>query len=197
MKKTAIFSIVLLLGLMPASCFAEVDFILNINPGNWLISTDADDFSVTTGWLKEDVEGYSSWMPTMAMGIGFDTTSAYIDIVGGVGYQWNNLFTTTMYMADVAYRFKLNQTVTLGPHISVVFFSDPDWEGIANVTLDDTTGWMPGLAITAGSKKVSFSASIDYLDADFDVKTSGGWAANKNSLDISGFLLQVGVLFRF
>jgi len=83
---------------------------------------------------------------------------------------------------------------------SVIKF-DPKWDGSlsdsSDVKLSDETAIMPGLCFTVGGKTASFSASIDYIDASFDVTTYNEWVANDDSLDMSGFAIQLGVLFSF
>lgn len=86
--------------------------------------------------------------------------------------------------------------MTLGPHIGLVRFA-PHWSGGSDVELSGSTGLTGGLAFTAGSKVASFSLSLDYLDASFDVETSNGWVANNDTLDISGYALNMGVIFNF
>ena len=105
-----------------------------------------------------------------------------------------------MYLADLALRFKISKHATIGPHVSVIKF-DPKWDGSlsdgSDVKLSGETSIMPGLCFTVGGKTASFSASIDYIDTSFDVTTYNGWVANDNSLDMSGFAIQLGVLFSF
>lgn len=206
MKKTVIGMCMLFcVSIMPATSFAGVDFILDIKPGSLLISPDVDGFKVENSSYyyshSETIEGSGSWMPTIKLGIGFDTPPLYIDFTGGFGHLWNSAFNANMFLGDVAVRFKLNRVVTLGPHISVVRF-DPTWEGDSYTDSDDVklsgcTGFMPGLCLTIGGKIISFSFSLDYLDASFDVKTYNGWRANEDAIDISGFSLNLGALLRF
>ena len=87
---------------------------------------------------------------------------------------------------------------------NLIISIDLDWTGEdysdgSDVKLDSATGIMPGICFTAGSKKVSFSVSVDYLDADFDVETSGGWSVvgGGNTLDMSGVMIRLGVILRF
>lgn len=202
MKKTVMgICMVFCVSTISATSFAGVDFVLDIKPASLLVSPDVDGFEVErSGYYWDTVEGTGSWMPTLKAGIGIDTSSLYIDVTGGLGYLWNDAFHANMYLADVAVRFKLGRVVTLGPHISVVSF-DPTWEGELSdsddVELSECTGFMPGLCLTAGGKIVSFSLSLDYLSASFDVETHNGWRANDDSLDMSGLSLNLGVLLRF
>lgn len=209
MKKTLMGTcMVFWVSMISATSFAGVDFILDIKPASFLISPDADGFEVEryyssyyySYYESDTIEGSGSWMPTLKAGIGIDTSPLYLDFTGGFGYLYNGAFTATMYVADVALRFKLGRVVTLGPHIGVVKF-DPTWEGELSdsddVELSDCTGFMPGLCFTAGGKIASFSLSLDYLSASFDVETYHGWRASEDTLDISGFSLSLGVLLRF
>jgi hypothetical protein len=205
MKKTVMgICMVFWVSTMSATSFAGVDFILDIKPASLLISPDIDGFEVEKSgyyyYYSDAIEGSGSWMPTLKAGIGIDTRVLYIDVTGGLGHLYNVAFTANMYVADVALRFKLGRVVTLGPHVGVVKF-DPTWEGELSdsddVELSECTGFMPGLCFTAGGKIASFSLSLDYLSASFDVETYHGWRASEDTLDISGFSLSLGVLLRF
>lgn len=205
MKKMIIgICMVFCVSMMPATSFGGVDFIMDIKPGSFLISPDVDGFKVDRSssyyYYSETIEGSGSWMPTIKLGIGIDTPPLYLDLTGGFGHLWNDAFSANMFLGDVAVRFKLGRVITLGPHISVVRF-DPTWEGDLYTDSDDVklsgcTSFMPGLCLTIGGKMLSFSFSLDYLNASFDVETHNGWRASEDALDISGFSLNLGVLLR-
>ena len=199
MKKTLI-ALLLVIGLLmstsPAS--ADVDFVLEINPLSYVISPDVEDFKVSNGILVEEITGFGSLYPTLKAGIGFESEKMIFDILGGVGYLWNDAFHATTFSGDLFLRFKIDRkgVFTLGPHLGAIYFN-PDWDGTAQVTLDSDTGIVGGVAFTVGSPRVAFSAALDYLSAKFDVSTSGGWTANQSQLDLSGFQVVLGVQFRF
>jgi hypothetical protein len=66
------------------------------------------------------------------------------------------------------------------------------------VQMCNSPGYLTGLSFSAGTDKVSFSLSVEYVGLnDFDVTTTGGWTPSSNSLDLSGTLINMGVLFRF
>ena len=175
--------------------FAGVDFIIDFKPGSILFNTD--DFYAESSSVKEKIDGYGSLLPNISLGIGFDTSRMYFDLTAGVGYLWNDIYTASMISIDAAGRFKLGRFVTLGPHISYVNLK-PTWNGISSVDLEDTNGLIPGICFTVGGKKLAFSVNLDYLlNASFGIETSNGWMTNDDTLDISGFLLQLGTIFRF
>jgi len=183
---------------MPA--LAEVTFIIDLKPASYLFSPKVSDFKVgKTGSYysyTEEIQGYGSWIPTLKAGVGIGTSVANIDLTGGVGYLWNMAFNASMFIGDAAVRFKLGEHFTLGPHVGVIHFI-PSWSGEGDVDLSSTTGFAGGVSFTAGGKIASFSMTLDYLNASFDVTTRNGWVASDNKLDISGVALQMGVLFRF
>jgi len=187
----------------------KVHFVMDFKPLSLLYSPKLNDFKVgqsssyTYGYThwEDDVEGYGSIFPNLKAGIGIETLVLHIDLTGGLGYLWNRAFSSPMYMGDAAFRFKLGTHVTFGPHIGVILF-DPTWNGSglsdsSDVKLSSTTGFTGGLAFTAGGKVASFSMSIDYVNASFDVTTYNGWVASDNKLDISGAALNMGVIFKF
>lgn len=199
MKKVAIgICLVISVLLIPGTGSADVDFVLEINPLSYIISPDIDGFKTTNGVVLEELDGYGSLFPTLKAGIGFGSDRHMIDLLGGVGYLWNDGFSAKTYSADAFFRFKVDQRgiFTVGPHIGVIRFN-PEWDGPSKIDLADETGWVVGVGFTVGSPKVAFSAALDYLSAEFDVTPQAGWTANENTLDISGFLIQLGVQFRF
>jgi hypothetical protein len=183
---------------LPSGAAAEVDFVLEINPLAYIISPDVDNFQVTNGFLLEEVDGIGSLYPNLKAGVGFESETMIFDILGGVGYLWNDAFSANTLSGDLILRLKVDRRgiFTVGPHLGLIYF-DPDYDGVGQVDLGSDTGWLGGVAFTVGSPRVAFSAALDYLRAEFDVSTSGGWTANQNQLDLSGFQVLLGVQFRF
>ena len=204
MKKILILFITVFVTMISTPCFAGADFILDLKPGSILFSPDIDGFRVsrTSGsiYYSDTISGGGSWMPTLKAGMRIDNPALNIDLTGGVGLLVNGAFHSYMYLADLALRFKISKHATIGPHVSVIKF-DPKWDGSlsdsSDVKLSGETSIMPGLCFTVGGKTASFSASIDYIDTSFDVTTYNGWVANNDSIDLSGFAIQLGVLFSF
>ncbi|QTA85846.1 hypothetical protein [Desulfonema magnum] len=188
--------IALFINIIPGPGFAEVNLVVGITPGIFLYSPDAEGFRVSDGETIGEVEGYLSNLATLTAGVGINTPAVIIDLTGGLGYQYNNAFTSTLFLADAALRFKINrEELTAGPHITIVKY-DPSWDGDANISLSDDTGFIGGLGLTIGSKAFSISASLDYVSASFDVE-SPGISLNNEALDISGIAFQLGVILRF
>jgi hypothetical protein len=204
MKKAFLICIALMVTVMSTSCFAGVDFILDLRPVSVLFSPDLDGFKVsrTSGFITESdtIRGSGSWIPNLKTGLRISTSPLNIDLTGGLGFLYNDAFHATMYLGDLALRFKISRHATIGPHVSIIRFN-PTWDGSgsdsSDVKLSDETAVMPGLCFTVGGKVASFSASIDYIDTSFDVTTQNGWVANDTSLDMSGYAIQLGVLFSF
>ncbi|MDX2438993.1 MAG: hypothetical protein QNK40_00420 [Desulfobacterales bacterium] len=200
MKKILILFITIFITMISTPCFAGANFIFDLKPGSILFSPDIDGFRVSRTSGSDTVSGSGSWMPTLKAGMRIDNPALNIDLTGGVGFLVNGAFHSYMYLADLALRFKISKHATIGPHVSVIKF-DPKWDGSlsdsSDVNLSEETAFMPGLCFTVGGKTASFSASIDYINTSFDVTTYNGWVANDNSLDMSGFAIQLGVLFSF
>jgi hypothetical protein len=201
-----------------------VRIIIDLLPASFLSSPNIDGFKVTRtdrsggGWYSytetetQTIDGTGSWIPSLRGGVSFDVGPAYVEPTIGAGYLINGAFTSPMLMGDVACRFKLGDVITLGPHIGLVRFGDPSWndwstdddsdeidDSAPDVDIDvsSTTGYMAGVAFTAGGETVAFSCSLDYIAAKFDVENGRYWTANSDKLDISGWALTLGVAFRF
>lgn len=198
MKKAPTALLLALCLLLPVSAAADTDFVLEVNLLAYLISPDVDGFKATDGILLEEVDGIGSLYPNLKAGIGFESETTIFDILAGIGYLWNDAFTANTFSGDLILRFKVDQRgiFTVGPHLGFIYF-DPDYDGSAPVRFGSDTGLLGGVAFTVGSPRVAFSAALDYLKADFDVSTSGGWTTNQSRLDLSGFQVLLGVQFRF
>lgn len=199
MKKALIIALaIFLLTGVASNSYAETDFILEIDPLSLLVSPNIDGFEINRGGTTELLEGGSSWVPSVKAGVGFDLSRVYLDFMGGIGFLWNDAFTSTNYMGDLAVLFKVDERgiFALGPHAGFIYF-DPKWDGTSEIKIDNTTGWLGGIKFLVGGKKVKFAASIDYLGAEFDVTGENGWIPSEDKLDISGLAIQLGVMFRF
>ena len=178
-------------------CFAEMRFIVNVNPATFLISPDADDFSVSSTSAGEEIDGNVSWMPTALAGVEFDADYAVYSLTGGGGYLYNDAFRSPLVQADGAVRFKTAH-MEIGPHVGVLYFIDPEWEGAATVSLDESVGILGGISLVIGrGERFRFFGSLDYVNGEFDVTGSSSWRPNQNEIDYSGALVQIGAIFGF
>lgn len=202
-------AVVITMGMMVlgyGTCFAEMNFVVNANPGSYLISPDVDDFNATSGSITEEIDGSGSWVPSLLGGVEFDTEYTEFDtgdtvymmyaITAGGGYLYNDAFTSPFVQGDVAVRFRIGN-VEIGPHAGVIYFIDPEWEGIAAISLDESLGLIGGLGLTTTGERFRFFVSADYVNGEFDVTASDSWTPNKDEIDYSGIMGQIGVMFRF
>jgi hypothetical protein len=180
-----------------------VKFILSADPVSFMISPDIDDFYIQGSGIREEVDGYTSWTPSINVGIGFNAgDSVLLDATLGVGwYYGGEVFESSFVTERLSARVKLSKIITLGARLGLIQFDDLEWDGDygqSNIKFSDSDGYLSGLSFTAGSDRVSFSLSVEYVKLDdFDVTTTGGWTSSSPSLDLSGTLINMGVLFRF
>jgi hypothetical protein len=180
-----------------------VKFVLRADPVSFMISPDIDGFYVQNSGIREEIDGTTAWTPSIHAGIGFDAgDKVLLDATVGVGlYYGGEVLESSFVTQRLSARFKLGKVVTLGAQFGLIQFDDLEWDGDdakSNVNFSDSDGYLAGLSFTAGSDRVSFSLSVEYVSLDdFDVTTTGGWTPSSNNLDLSGTLINMGVLLRF
>jgi hypothetical protein len=178
-----------------------VNLLIELIPLWYLFSPDLDGFEIQqTGppWNWEEVEGYGSVLPSARAGIRINTPIVGIDITGGGGYLWNDAVSAPFYMGNLSANFYVGKHVTIGPHVGFVSFSELEWGGDSDVDFSDSTGLLAGLVLTAGGKTARAYVAVNYLEAEFDVEgVEPGWTANRETLDMSGIGVQLGLLLRF
>jgi hypothetical protein len=178
-------------------------FIWDFRPGSFLFSPDLDGFKVSNGAVTEKVDGTASYAPSINAGVGFKLDSVDLDITGGLGGFINSAFTGGFGQLDVAALFEFaDGKLRLGPHVGYIHLTDADWKDNASIDLEGNAGFKGGLTLRAGSKRVAFLANLDYVDVAYDIKTYGWTATDKNGtvqtkLDMSGLLLDLGLILRF
>lgn len=180
-----------------------VKFILRADPVSFMISPDVDGFYVQSSGIRDEIDGRTAWTPSINAGLGFNAgDSVLLDATLGVGwYHGGEALESSFVTQRLSARFKLGKFITLGAQAGLIQFDNLDWKGdyaASNVQFSDSDGYLAGLSFTAGSERVSFSLSVEYVNLDdFDVTTTGGWTPSSNSLDLSGALVNMGVLLRF
>lgn len=197
---------------LPVSANAgQAHFIFDLKPMTVLFSPDIDGFylerSSYYSYRSVEIDGVGSLVPTLNVGVGFDFKTGCLDATAGIGYLWNNVFSGTIGTVSLNYRFKLGRHVTLGPRVALVFSDDLDFDedfgddtDIRLSAEDGVQGAMFGLDFTAGGQLVAFHLTLDYVSLS-PYKVCGlensGWRASDDELDLSGFALSLGVIFRF
>jgi len=183
-------------------CFADTKFTIEAKPLSVLISPSLDGFTSTSSsywWsTSETIDGTNSFFPSLLLGaeIGPKDGNAFGVSFGG-GYLYNEVIESPVLEAVVSYRFRKSDSFSIAPHFGLISFTSPEWYGTADLALSETTGVLAGVNFAVGSPKVSFSASLDYINAAFDVTPSSYWRVSSNEMDISGLAIQLGVLFKF
>ncbi len=174
-----------------------VDVLFEAYPFNTVVSPKVNDFEATHGSETDDVEGVFSSLPNLRLGLGLETPFAYFDATAGGGVFWNFALLSPTGRGDLSARFKLGRLFTLGPHVGLIYFGEPLWFSTPRVEFSDAWGYSAGLGFTVGVKAISFSLSVDYLSASFDVEPKASVLTNDDDLDISGIAIQLGILCRF
>ena len=191
----------------------RVKFLLDLRPGNFGMADGLEGFEVSGvdcyglscySYTDTVTSGFM-WLPTINAGVGINTPMMEIDVTAGFGFMMAGGMVGYTLQGDVAARFKLGEKATIGPHLGLMYIS-PTWYGGGYTTADDITiegasGIMVGGSLTAG-KKVAFVASIDKLMMSEMAVTANSlstydYVVAPTTLDLSGWLVQLGIMFRF
>lgn len=192
---------------------SKIKFLLDLRPGNFGMADGLEGFYVkgincyysTCYSYKDEVTSGFMWIPTVNAGVGINMPMMEIDVTGGFGLFMAGGMIGYTGQADVAARFKLGDKATVGPHLGLIYIS-PTWYGAGytddtDVIIDGATGIMIGGSFTVG-KKVAFVMSIDKLImSEMAVTpayttTTYDYVDTPSTLDLSGWLFQLGVMFR-
>lgn len=180
-----------------------VKFVLRADPASFMISPDVDGFYVQRPGTRDEIDGKTAFTPSINVGIGFNAgDSVLLDALLGVGWYYGGKALESSFVTQrLLARYKIGKFVTLGAEAGLIQFDKLDWKGDyaeSEVHFSRSNGYLAGLSFTAGSDRVSFSLSVERVSLDdFDVTTTAGWTPSSNKLDLSGTLINMGVLFRF
>ncbi|HBL16480.1 MAG: hypothetical protein A2X36_01185 [Elusimicrobia bacterium GWA2_69_24] len=199
--------------LMPSRAFARINMVFDVMPGNFINSRDVDGFKTTmypgTGIFtySEEASGNLGYIPTMKGGVGIETEDAYLDLTAGFGGFVNSALIGTMALGDAAFYYKAGRKLSFGPHMSYVrvdakYNGADGWADSDDVHIQGGNGVIYGLNFRLG-KTVAFLGSLDYLSvaplkASTPARTGGrNTTINTSKIDVSGWMVQLGVAFRF
>ena len=189
---TTVFGL-MLLGALTASAI-DADFTINVVPAAVFIDFNSSDFSVTTATSQTKPSSIYS-MPSVNAGVGIDTDFGFIDITGGTGIIFTDALRSITLQGDVSLQFQAARSLTIGPHLGVVYFVNPSWTGAGDLDFDQAAGFVGGLRACMGDK-ITYTVAIDMLSTSFDTVPGTG-IETSSSLDITAVGIQFGVRGEF
>ncbi|MBA4386570.1 MAG: hypothetical protein C0404_01235 [Verrucomicrobia bacterium] len=184
--------------LSPARSFAVTDWTVEVLPGTVLANFNADDFIVSTS-LGKSQPSLVSTMPNISLGLAFASPEGFLDLKLGTGMLLNANLSSFQVYGTAGYSYEMRPSVLFGPHVTLNYFTAPDWWGDENVEFSNSLGFMLGLHLIAGDK-ISYLLSMDYLSLSFDAEKGAGANAvslAKDKLDMSGIAVQFGIRAQF
>ena len=129
-------------------------------------------------------------------GFAFDTSFSRVNVSASAGYMFFAAFGSGVFGGEIEVLKKKGQRFLFGPRASLIFYS-PSWIVDGDVSLEaDNPGYEVGFAIYGSFSKVDFGGSLGYQYGYFHVETDNGWVANRDHLNISGVVLQLGIKFK-
>lgn len=181
---------------LPSAVLAEIDLITDIVPGAIIANYQADAFSLVGAGGKETMSLVSS-VPSAEIGIAIQQPEGSIDLKAGVGALLNSRLMSYTLAVNLGLTLEMQPSIMMGPHIGMIYYTEPDWWGDGDVTFSDSTGFTAGMHLTLGDK-VAYIFSVDYYTAVFDIESVGsGWTTDQDELDMSGLAFRFGIRAQF
>lgn len=176
----------------------KVYFNFGVYPVGIIYAPDVDGFSATKGFYTEEIEGTVGYVPGGYLGMDFDTGSSGIGVdVFGSSITASDAVEGVIYGANVSYILPHGDSSFLLRLKGGAVKGSLDWKGsYTTVEFEDASGWQAGIASHVG-RKVGFYWEVLYRELEFDVDTKHSDITNRNSLDMSGVVVNAGVGFRF
>ena len=177
------------------SAWARPDFVINAQPAALLINAQGS-FAVVGDDGSRTTLSSISMMPNVAAGLGFELSPFYVDVTAGAGLVVNSTFRSFMWDVQLAAMYVTSDSLSIGPHIGLITFTNPDWSADQDVTLTGKTGFLAGLQITMGDR-IMYLVSVDFITASFGVATGEHFVAEKDTMDLKALAVQFGVRGQF
>ncbi len=199
------YSLISLLAILSITVLADddnrlntpVSFVFDARPIAILIAPNSNDLDLARGSQTDHTEGNIAEAPNFKIGPRFHTPWMDLELTAGIGGLWHPDFYGGFYQFDIAPRFEIDKGVTFGPHIGIITFDSVFWRHSSKMTINNNSGWLGGIAIDFRRKTFGLLIAIDYLDCELDLYPQDGWTTNHSELDISGIVLQIGLVWRF
>lgn len=178
---------------------AEHNFVVDIMPGSFLVSSDVDGFTNTSGFGSEEIDGSASFAPNISVGYGLDLSIPLsLDFTVGTGVLANAAFDTTYTQAELTvYGTTPSKGFMMGPFFRTMKFKDPSWT-TDNLTMEGTTANAYGIAMMVGGKKFKFKMKLSKVsNADLKVQGHNGYVPSSSTLSLDGTMIELGMGLRF
>ena len=172
----------------------DFDTVFNVMPAAVIMDLGSDRFVLETEGQRIRTPNVYS-MPTVSAGVGIDLDKGYVDITGGGGFLFSSSLRALLLMADVGIFWQVNRSLSIGPHLGLLYLIDPTWLEDGDVDIDNSWGLIGGLNINMG-EKITYLVSMDFVGIPLDAETAPG-GVSSGSLDISGLAIRFGVRGEF
>lgn len=172
----------------------DFDVVFNVMPAAVIMDLGSDRFIFETEGQRIRTPNIYQ-MPTVSAGVGIDFDKCYVDLTGGGGFLFNNSLRSLLLMADIGIFWQVNRSLSIGPHLGLLYLIDPTWLEDGELDIDNSWGLIGGLNISMG-EKITYLVSMDFVGISFDPETRPG-EITEGSLDISGLAIRFGVRGEF
>ena len=203
MKKSiiSVLSAILLTQNLAYSSEVEYSGLVEVSGGTILGSDMFSAGGVQSGiTIDEGMRDNSSSL--MSIGAGMDATNDRFkfQLIGSYGKLVNGDLTSNVLKVDAAAYYIGSQTnkFGIGMHVSSLSLFSPSWNGLANLSLQDSSAIVPGLAIFFGDELI-VKATVDYVSGSKFIvnKQPVGVTLSSSTISVDGTMVQVALLYKF
>lgn len=184
-----------------ASSLAEAGeqwhFNFGVFPLGVIIAPNIDGFSASRGYYTETITGTAGYAPGIFAGVDYDTNKSGIGIDVFGSEILSDVLTGSIFGTNVSYILPhAEDGIFRGRIKGGVMHGTLEWEGDTRVNFDDATGWQAGIGFDVG-RNIGFYGELLYRRLEFNVNRPISDSTNKDTLNLSGGVVNLGVKFMF
>ncbi|MGQ9663546.1 MAG: hypothetical protein ACUVWX_14635 [Kiritimatiellia bacterium] len=121
------------------------DFVINAMPATLLVGIGTGDFAASNAEGLRETASEVYLMPNLSTGLGMGLEDFYAEVTAGPGILVGQNFRSFFFQFLLAGSYMATDSFNIGPRVVLMYFFSPEWTGTADVSFDETWGYLLGL----------------------------------------------------